>query len=99
MVFHDLNGADVIVSYAVCRNSVFSAQEVISLNVELVDVYALILYFPVVGHIYAGHTFQHITVSPLSRMRSALTVTSCNWKGPSSILITRGLPSSTKEAE
>ena len=65
MVLHDLHGTDVIVSDAVCRDAVFPAQEVVALDVELIDVYALVLYFPIVGHIDAGHTFQHVAYAPV----------------------------------
>lgn len=65
MVFHDLHGTDVVISDAVCRDAVFPAQKVVALNVELIDVYSLILNFPIVGHVNAGHTFQHITYAPV----------------------------------
>ncbi len=60
MVLHYLYRADIFVADTVGGDAVFSAEEVGTFNIKFVDILALILYFAALGHIYAGHTFQHV---------------------------------------
>ena len=61
MVLHHLYRAHILVAYAVGGNTVFAAEEVGALNIELVDVLALVLYLAGLLHVDSRHTFEHIT--------------------------------------
>ena len=60
MVLHHLYRAHILVAYAVGGNTVFAAEEVGALNIELVDVLALVLYLAGLLHVDTRHTFEHI---------------------------------------
>ena len=61
MIFHHLDGPDIVVAYSVGSNAISATEKVGTLDVELVDVFTLILYFTVLRDINTRHSTQYIT--------------------------------------
>lgn len=60
MVLEDLDGADVLVADAIGGHAVLAAEQVRALDVELVDVLALVRDLAALGDVDTGHALQHV---------------------------------------
>ena len=74
MVFHHLNSADIVVADTVCGEAIFAAKKVGALNIELVDVFPLILYFAAAADVDARHTLQYVAYRAVLRLSEAADV-------------------------